>query len=101
MSTRTNSEFQEKTRSKISEPPKYAVILLNDNYTTFDFVVEVLVTIFRKSVAESVQITNDVHRKGRGICGIYTKEIAETKVDLVEQLSRKDGHPLKCVMEKI
>jgi ATP-dependent Clp protease adaptor protein ClpS len=101
MSTRSQSELQEKVRSTVSEPPKYAVILLNDNYTTFDFVVEVLVTIFRKSVAESVQITNDVHRKGRGICGIYSKEIAETKVDLVEQLSRKDGHPLKCVMEKI
>ncbi|HAC16591.1 MAG TPA: ATP-dependent Clp protease adapter ClpS [Bacteroidetes bacterium] len=92
--------LSEKVKTKLTEPPKYAVILLNDNYTTFEFVVKVLVTIFRKNVAESVQITNDVHRKGRGICGLYSKEIAETKVELVEQLSKKEGHPLKCVTEK-
>lgn len=95
-----HTELSEKVKTKLTEPPKYAVILLNDNYTTFEFVVKVLVTIFRKNVAESVQITNDVHRKGRGICGLYSKEIAETKVELVEQLSKKEGHPLKCVMEK-
>ncbi len=101
MSIRTHSNVAEKTKSSIKEPPKYAVILLNDNYTTFEFVVKVLVSIFRKSVAEAIQITNDVHRQGRGICGLYSKEIAETKVELVEQLSRQEGHPLKCVMEKI
>jgi len=91
----------EKVRSSITEPPKYAVILLNDNYTTFDFVVKVLVGIFNKSIPESIQITNDVHRKGRGVCGVFPKEIAETKVEMVEQLSKNEGHPLKCVLEKI
>jgi ATP-dependent Clp protease adaptor protein ClpS len=91
----------EKVRNSVSEPPKFAVILLNDNYTTFDFVVKVLVGIFRKSVPESIQITNDVHRKGRGVCGVFTREIAETKIDMVEQLSKDEGYPLKCVLEKM
>jgi len=91
----------EKVRSSVAEPPKFAVILLNDNYTTFDFVVKVLVGIFNKTIPESIQITNDVHRQGRGICGVFPKEIAETKVELVEQLSKSEGHPLKCVMEMI
>lgn len=91
----------EKVRETIKEPPRYAVILLNDNYTTFDFVVKVLVTIFRKNVAEAVKITNDVHHKGRGACGVYSREIAETKVEQVAQLSQAEGHPLKCVMEKV
>lgn len=90
----------EKVKAKVKEPPKYAVILLNDNYTTFDFVVKVLVSIFRKSVTEAIQVTNDVHRKGKGICGLYPKEIAETKVDQVAHMSKQEGHPLKCVMEK-
>lgn len=92
--------LSEKVKTKLTEPPKYAVILLNDNYTTFEFVVKVLVNIFRKNIPESVQITNDVHRNGRGVCGLYSKEIAETKVELVEQMTKKEGYPLKCVMEK-
>ena len=103
MSTKTPSGYtglSEKVTTKVTEPPKYAVILLNDNYTTFEFVVKVLVNIFRKNIPESVQITNDVHRNGRGVCGLYSKEIAETKVELVEQMTKKEGYPLKCVMEK-
>jgi ATP-dependent Clp protease adaptor protein ClpS len=90
----------EKVRSSITEPPKYAVILLNDNYTTFDFVVKVLVGIFNKSIPESIQITNDVHRKGRGVCGVFPKEIAETKVETVHTLARDNGYPLRCSMEQ-
>lgn len=100
MPSAPQSIFAEKTREKVKEPPRYAVILLNDNYTTFDFVVKVLVEIFKKSIPEAIKITNDVHKKGKGACGLYPREIAETKIDLVEQLSRANGHPLKCIMEK-
>lgn len=100
MSTAYTPDVREKTGKAVKEPPRYAVVLLNDNYTTFDFVVKVLVTVFRKSAGEAIQITNDVHKKGRGICGLYSKEIAETKVDLVQTMSQREGYPLKCVMEK-
>jgi ATP-dependent Clp protease adaptor protein ClpS len=90
----------EKTSQKVKEPPRYAVILLNDNYSTFDFVVKVLMLVFRKSVSEAVRITNDVHHKGRGACGFYSREIAETKVEQVEAMSQQEGYPLKCIMEK-
>lgn len=100
MSSGTQHTFAEKTRETVKEPPRYAVILLNDNYTTFDFVVKVLVTVFQKSVANAITITNDVHQKGRGICGLYDRQIAETKVEMVEQMGRAEGYPLKSIMEK-
>ena len=90
----------EKPREDISEPPKYIVYLLNDDYSTFDFVVQVLVGIFKKSVDEAIRITNDVHHKGKGACGMYSRQIAETKVELVEQWSKQAGYPLKSVMEE-
>ena len=101
MATSGQTGISEKVRSKVKEPPKYAVLLLNDNYTTFDFVVKVLVSVFRKNVPEAIQITNDIHRKGKGVCGAFSREIAETKVEQVEHMSRKEGFPLKCVMEQI
>lgn len=90
----------EKPREDLSEPPKYVVYLLNDDYSTFDFVVQVLVGIFKKSVEEAIRITNDVHHKGKGACGMYSRQIAETKVELVEQWSKQAGYPLKSVMEE-
>ncbi|MCH8486787.1 MAG: ATP-dependent Clp protease adaptor ClpS [Candidatus Cyclonatronum sp.] len=76
------------------------VYLLNDDYSTFDFVVHVLVNIFRKSIEEAIRITNDVHHRGKGACGMYTKQIAETKVMLVEEASSSAGYPLRAVMEE-
>lgn len=87
-------------RSKTGEPSLYKVILLNDDYTTFDFVVSVLTGIFGKSVPEAVTITSDLHRKGSGICGVFPRDIAETKVDMVAQSSKRAGFPLRCTMEK-
>jgi len=87
-------------KERFEEPPQYYVLLLNDDYTTFDFVVQVLVGIFKKSIEEAVQITSDVHHKGKGICGLYDKQIAETKVAMVEEVSQSAGYPLKCVMEE-
>ena len=88
------------TDQEIEEPPLYKVMLLNDDYTSMEFVVEVLVYVFQKSSDEAFQIMLNVHRNGVGICGIYPYEIAETKVDTVETLARENGHPLKCIMER-
>ncbi|MFO8030853.1 MAG: ATP-dependent Clp protease adaptor ClpS [Cyclonatronaceae bacterium] len=94
-------ESATRTRKKemVDEPSLYKVILLNDDYTTFDFVVSVLTSIFGKSVPEAVTITNDVHRKGTGVCGFFPRDIAETKVDMVARSSKKAGFPLRCTME--
>ena len=88
------------TDQEVDEPPLYKVMLLNDDYTTMEFVVEVLMYVFQKSSDEAFQIMLNVHRSGVGICGIYPYEIAETKVDTVETLARENGHPLKCIMER-
>jgi ATP-dependent Clp protease adaptor protein ClpS len=89
-----------KTDVEVDEPPMYKVMLLNDDYTTMDFVVEVLVYVFKKPPDEATLIMLNVHRKGVGVCGTYPYEIAETKVNLVENLARENGFPLKCIMER-
>jgi ATP-dependent Clp protease adaptor protein ClpS len=88
------------TDQEVTEPPMYKVMLLNDDYTTMEFVVEVLVYVFQKSSEEAMQIMLNVHRSGVGVCGIYPYEIAETKVETVEALARENGFPLKCIMER-
>jgi ATP-dependent Clp protease adaptor protein ClpS len=82
------------------EPPMYRVLLLNDDYTTMEFVVEVLMFVFNKSPEDAVAIMLAVHRKGAGVCGVYPFEIAETKVEAVHSLAAEKGFPLKCVMEE-
>ncbi|MCC5927205.1 MAG: ATP-dependent Clp protease adaptor ClpS [Bacteroidetes bacterium] len=101
MAANPDQLLAEKTTQKLQEPPKYAVILLNDNYSTFDFVVKVLMVVFKKSITDAIKITNDVHHKGRGACGYYSREIAETKIAQVEAMSEAEGYPLKCIMEKM
>lgn len=91
---------EKKSKTTVTEPPKYAVFLINDHYTTFDFVVQVLTTIFSKSIPEAVMITNDVHHQGRGVCGLFDKQIAETKVLQANAMARKSGFPLKCTLEQ-
>jgi ATP-dependent Clp protease adaptor protein ClpS len=88
------------TDQEVDEPPMYRVMLLNDDYTTMEFVVEVLVYVFQKSAEAATQIMLNVHRSGVGVCGIYPLEIAETKVDIVDNLARENGFPLKCIMER-
>jgi ATP-dependent Clp protease adaptor protein ClpS len=92
--------FDSKTDTEVDEPPMYKVMLLNDDYTTMDFVVEVLVYVFQKPPEEATLIMLNVHRKGVGVCGLYPFEIAETKVNTVESLARENGFPLKCIMER-
>lgn len=86
-------------RPKVAHPKQFKVILLNDDYTSMDFVVSVLETIFRKSPVESVQIMLAIHKKGSGLAGIYSKEIAEAKVEAVHSRAKDAGYPLRSVME--
>ena len=85
--------------TKPKEPPQFAVVLHNDDYTPMDFVVEVLRRYFRKAEADAMHIMMQVHQKGRGVAGIYHFEIAETKVSQVHEYAQSEGHPLKCSME--
>jgi len=84
---------------EVREPRKYKVLLHNDDYTTMDFVVEVLVRVFRRNEAQATAIMLSVHNQGYGVCGTFTAEVAETKVDLVHRLAKSAGFPLKCSME--
>jgi ATP-dependent Clp protease adaptor protein ClpS len=96
----TEEITESKTREDIREPSLFKVLLHNDDYTTMDFVVEILVYVFHKSAEDATQVMLNVHRKGVGLCGIYTYEVAETKVDTVHRLARENGFPLKCTMEE-
>ena len=91
---------REKTQPKTKQPSLYRVFLLNDDYTTMEFVVHVLQTIFHKPLLEATQIMLHVHKNGKGMAGAFTREVAETKVEAVHRLARDQGFPLKCVMEK-
>jgi ATP-dependent Clp protease adaptor protein ClpS len=88
------------SEEKTEEPPMYRVYLLNDDYTTMDFVIFVLRQIFNKNDDEAVNIMLNVHRNGIGLCGVYSYEIAETKVRETTSLARENGFPLQCKIEK-
>ena len=96
----TNSKVSAKSRRKVSEPPMYKVLLHNDDYTTMEFVIEILMVIFKKPQEDAVRIMLNVHREGVGICGVYPFETAETKVESVHLLAKENGFPLKSSMEK-
>ncbi len=85
---------------RLDEPKMYRVILHNDHYTTMDFVVAVLMKIFHKSAAEATKIMLDVHKKGLGLCGVYTCDIAMTKVAQVAKMAKENEFPLKCSYEE-
>ena len=89
-----------KTKPKTKKPSMYKVLLLNDDYTPMEFVVHVLERFFGKSHQEAHNIMMHVHRKGVGVCGVYTYEVAETKVTQVIDFARRHQHPLQCTMEK-
>ena len=84
----------------LQEPKKYKVFLLNDDFSTMDFVIDILVIVFRKTVDEASAIMLNIHNNGRDICGVYTHEIASTKVAQVKTRAREKGFPLKAVMEE-
>jgi ATP-dependent Clp protease adaptor protein ClpS len=89
-----------KTRAKTKKPSMYKVLMLNDDYTPMEFVIAVLERFFSKQHEEAVQIMLHVHQKGVGICGVFTYEVAETKVTQVMDYARKHQHPLQCTLEK-
>ena len=96
--TATGILTRPETRTK--KPSMYKVLLLNDDYTPMEFVVHVLQRFFRMTVAEATQVMLHVHQKGVGVCGVFTYEVAETKVNQVLSLARQHEHPLQCTMEK-
>jgi ATP-dependent Clp protease adaptor protein ClpS len=89
-----------KTRPKTKKPSLYKVLLLNDDYTPMEFVIHVLEKYFSKGREEATRIMLHVHQKGVGVCGVFTYEVAETKVTQVMDVARQNGHPLQCTMEK-
>ena len=90
----------ETKRSKLAPPPLYTVVLLNDDFTPMDFVVLVLQKFFSMDRERAMQIMLKVHMEGRGVCGIYPRDIAATKVEQVSTFARENQHPLACVMEE-
>ena len=90
----------EAKRSKLSPPPLYTVVLLNDDFTPMEFVVLVLQQFFSKDRERAMQIMLKVHMEGRGICGVYTRDVAATRVEQVTAFARENQHPLACVMEE-
>ncbi|WP_207682264.1 ATP-dependent Clp protease adapter ClpS [Desulfonema magnum] len=84
----------------IQEPSMYKVLIHNDDYTTMEFVVEILMFVFNKPSDEATRIMLNVHEQGVGLCGVYTYDVAETKVETVHSLAREHGFPLKCSMEE-
>lgn len=93
-------EIELKDEIDVQEPKKYKVLLLNDDYSTMEFVIDVLVNIFRKSIEEATTIMLNIHNNGKEVCGIYSYEIASTKVSQVKNLARSKGYPLKAIMEE-
>jgi ATP-dependent Clp protease adaptor protein ClpS len=92
-------DLESNVEEELDEPPMYKVLLHNDNYTTMEFVVEILRKVFHKSPAEATRIMLLVHKSGVGVCGLFPAEIAETKVEVVHHLAKKYGFPLQCSME--
>ena len=90
----------EAQKAKVKPPRMFKVLLLNDDYTPMDFVVAVLQTFFFLSRERATQIMLKVHREGMGVCGVYTRDVAQTKVEQVTEFARQHQHPLRCVMEE-
>jgi ATP-dependent Clp protease adaptor protein ClpS len=99
MAQKLRTKTVEKNDQELKEPEEYRVILLNDHFTTMDFVVEVLMVIFHKNLDDANRIMLDVHRKGKGIVGVYPWDIAATKAEQVHAVARENEFPLRCIVE--
>lgn len=99
--TKQKPGVQNQEHDDLDEPSRFKVLLHNDDYTTMDFVVMILQTVFNKDMETATEIMLNVHKKGVGVAGIYSRDVAETKVAVVHELSRKHEHPLKCTMQEV
>ncbi len=90
----------QESRPKLAKPPMYKVFIMNDDYTPLDFVVEILESFFKKSREEATEIMLLVHNSGKGLCGVYSRDVAETKVMQVNDYSKESNHPLLCTLEQ-
>ena len=99
--SKQQDKAQTRNREEFAEPPLFKVLLHNDDYTTMDFVVMVLETVFNKHTAEATRIMLNVHHQGHGTAGVYSREIGETKIAIVHRMARKNHFPLKCSLEKV
>jgi len=90
----------QEAKPRLAQPPLYKVMLMNDDYTPMEFVVQVLQTFFGMAREKAVQVMLQVHTQGSGVCGVFAREVAETKVEQVNEFSRHHQHPLLCTMEK-
>lgn len=95
-----DAALAEAIRPRMARPPQYTVLLLNDDYTPMDFVVDVLMRFFAMGEEQATQVMLHVHTRGRGVCGVFTREVAESKVADVNDYAHKHQHPLLCTMEK-
>ena len=95
-----DTELVTRDDEELKEPKEYVVVLLNDDYTTREFVVEILMLVFHKNLEDATRIMLNVHHKGRGVVGIYTWDIAQTKANQVHALAKKYDYPLKCIVEE-
>ena len=96
----TNIDLEVINEISVKHPKKYKVLILNDDYTSMEFVIDILMTIFHKSYQEAQDIMLEVHNKDKGVCGVYTNEIAETKIMQVHKNARESGFPLRAEMEE-
>ncbi len=99
--SRPQSEGTTAVKERVARPSSYGVFILNDDFTPMDFVVDVLVVFFQKTELEATEIMLQVHEKGKGLCGQYSKEIAETKADQVQEHAKKYEFPLRCRIEEV
>ena len=95
-----DTSFELEGATEVAEPPLFKVFMHNDHYTTMEFVVELLESVFQKTPSEATQIMLTIHRRGQGLCGTFTREVAESKIDRVHSLARQSEFPLRCSMEE-
>ena len=100
MTRKDETQVVTEKKSQVKEPEMFRVLLVNDDYTTMEFVIHVLRVVFQKSLTQAENIMLKVHHEGRGVCGVYTYEIAEMKVTTVTEMARQHEFPLLCVMEE-
>ena len=99
-SQKSQTTLLEREASQVKPPPMFKVVLLNDDFTPMEFVVLILQKFFSKGHEQATQIMLNVHQQGRGVCGVYPRDVASTKIDQVSRFARQHQHPLQCIMEE-